>query len=296
MKKTAIIFSYNDGDLVLSPLHSVLNSDVDQIFLLYGGESISQEIAKIEDTRLIKVLERERKGKVRALNSIVANIGGDLVFLISGDVSFDPSLVKRCENSFTGTTGAVTVRVTPSNSDTLTERIGSLMWEMHDVQLDYLSKMNSNVHAGEFICVRKELLRNVPEVINEDAFLCLRAAHNGLSVNYLKDGEVQNIVPSNPFDLFQQRRRVNFGHIEISKMGLDPRIMDTLVFRETSLFLDVFVTFLKEKKWNPFVLFGAISIEILGILSARMDYLFGKDHRKWTMVKRRNHPADLSGR
>ena len=44
MKKTAVIFSYNDGDLVLSPLKSVLESDVDQVFLLYGGENVSPEI------------------------------------------------------------------------------------------------------------------------------------------------------------------------------------------------------------------------------------------------------------
>jgi cellulose synthase/poly-beta-1,6-N-acetylglucosamine synthase-like glycosyltransferase len=288
MKKTAIIFSYNDGDLVLSPLQSVLKSDVDQVFLLYGGESISKDIARIEDTRLIKVMERERKGKVNALNSIVANVFGDIVFLVSGDVSFDPSLIGKCENSFTGTTGVAVVKVIPSNSGTLTERVGALMWEMHDVQMDYLSKMGSNVHGGEFICVRKELLWDLPEVINEDAFLCLRAAQKGLSVNYLNDEEVHNFVPANPFDLLQQRRRVNFGHIEISKMGLDPRIMDTLVFSDRSLFLKIFVTFLKRKRWNPFILFGAILIEAVGNLSARMDYLFGKDHRKWAMVKRQS--------
>ncbi len=86
MKKTAIIFSYNDGDLVLSPLIAVLASDVDQIILLYGGESISEELRNIEDTRLIKVLETERKGKVRALNSILPNVWGDLVFLIWGRI------------------------------------------------------------------------------------------------------------------------------------------------------------------------------------------------------------------
>ncbi len=286
MKKTAIIFSYNDGDLVLSPLKSVLQSDVDQVFLLYGGEPVSEEVNKIEDTRLIKVLEKERKGKVKALNSIVANVWGDLVFLISGDVSFDTSLIKRCEKAFTGTTGVVSVRVKPSNSENFTERMGALMWEMHDLQLTHLSKMGNNVHGGEFLCVRKGLLRDVPEVINEDAFLCLRASSVGLSVVYLEGDEVRNFVPSNPLDLFQQRRRVNFGHLEIQRMGWDPRVMDTLMFSEPSLFLDILVEFLRERKWNVFTLSGAISIEVLANLSARMDYFFGKDHRKWTMVER----------
>ena len=96
MKKTAIIFSYNDGDLILSPLHSVLKSDVDQVFLLYGGENVSRGIDGIEDMRLIKVLEKERKGKVSALMSIVPNICGDIVFLLSGDIIFDPLLIKKC--------------------------------------------------------------------------------------------------------------------------------------------------------------------------------------------------------
>ena len=286
LKKTAIIFSYNDGDLVLSPLKSVLKSDVDQVFLLYGGDPIPEEISRIQDNRLIKVLEKERKGKVKALNSISSNILGDIVFLISGDVSFDPSLIKRCEDSFTGTTGVVSVRVLPSNTRNYTEKIGALMWDMHDLQLSILSESGINVHAGEFLCVRKGLLRDLPEVINEDEYLCIEAANNSLSVKYLKDQEVHNYVPSNLVDLLQQRRRVNFGHIQIEKIGWDPRIMDTLVFNETPLFLVIFSTFLKQKKWNVATLFGAVSIEILANLSARMDSYFGKDHRKWTMVKR----------
>ncbi len=294
LKKTAIIFSYNDGDLVLSPLKSVLKSDVDQVFLLYGGDPIPEEISRIQDNRLIKVLEKERKGKVKALNSISSNILGDIVFLISGDVSFDPSLIKRCEDSFTGTTGVVSVRVLPSNTRNYTEKIGALMWEMHDLQLSILSESGINVHAGEFLCVRKGLLRDLPEVINEDEFLCIEAANNSLSVKYLKDQEVHNYVPSNLVDLLQQRRRVNFGHIQIEKIGWDPRIMDTLVFNGTPLFLVIFSTFLKQKKWNVATLFGAVSIEILANLSARMDSYFGKDHRKWTMVKRQDHPTSLS--
>ena len=286
LKKTAIIFSYNDGDLVLSPLKSVLKSDVDQVFLLYGGDPIPEEISRIQDNRLIKVLEKERKGKVKALNSISSNILGDIVFLISGDVSFEPSLIKRCEDAFTGTTGVVSVKVLPSNTRNYTERIGNLMWEMHDLQLSILSDRGSNVHAGEFLCVRKGLLRDLPEVINEDEFLCIKATKNGLAVKYLEDQEVHNFVPSNLVDLFQQRRRVNFGHIEIEKIGWDPRIMDTLVFKETPLFLEIFSSFLKKKKWSVSTLFGAFSIEILANLSARMDSFFGKDHRKWIIVKR----------
>ncbi len=180
----------------------------------------------------------------------------------------------------------MTVKVRPTNSIRFTEKIGTLMWDMHDVQLRYLRRIGSNVHGGEFLCVRKGLLRELPEVINEDAFLCIKASKNDLSVVYLEDEEAHNLVPSNLMDLFQQRRRVNFGHLEIQRIGWDPRIMDTLMFNDPSLFLEIFVTFLREAKWNVFTLFGAISIEVLANLSARMDYFFGKDHRKWTMVKR----------
>ena len=289
MKKTAVIFSYNDGNLVLSPLKSVLESDIDQVFLLYGGENVSPEIEKIEDMRLIKVLEKERKGKVSALTSIVPNIGGDIVFLLSGDITFDPLLIKKCEDSFEGTTGVVTVRVVPSNSSHYTEKVASLMWEMHDLQLSYLSGSGNNVHGGEFICARKELLFDIPEVVNEDAYICIRAPKAGLSVVYLGDENVRNMVPSNPMDLFQQRRRVNFGHIEIRKIGWDPMIMDTLMFSDTSLFLKIFIKFLRERKWDLLTLLGAISIEIISNVSARMDLLLGKDHIRWTMVKRNNH-------
>ncbi len=289
MKKTAVIFSYNDGDLVLSPLKSILESDVDQVFLLYGGENVSKQIEEIVDMRLIKVLEKDRKGKVSALMSIVQNIEGDIVFLLSGDITFDPLLIKKCEESFEGTTGVVTVRVVPSNSSHFTEKVGSLMWEMHDLQLSYLSGSGNNVHGGEFICARKELIFDIPEVVNEDAYICIRASKADLSVVYLADENIGNMVPSNPMDLFQQRRRVNYGHIQIRKLGWDPMIMDTLMFSDTSLFLKIFIKFLKERKWNIITLLGAISIEIISNISARIDLLLGRDHIKWTMVKRSNN-------
>ena len=51
---------------------------MDQVFLLYGGENVSKQIEEIVDMRLIKVLEKNRKGKVSALMSIVQNIEGDI--------------------------------------------------------------------------------------------------------------------------------------------------------------------------------------------------------------------------
>ncbi|MEM0133794.1 MAG: glycosyltransferase family 2 protein [Thermoplasmatales archaeon] len=286
MKKTAVIFSYNDGPLLLPPLTAALHSHIDQIFLLYGGEKVTPEIEYINDLRLVKVWENNRKGKVAALNSIVSEITGEIVFLISGDISFDPVIFERCEEKFSGDVGAISVRVRPTNTRNLTEKIGSMMWEMHDFQLSYLSKMSVNVHGGEFLCIRKSLMWEMPEVINDDEYLCLRASSLGLKVLYLEGETVHNMVPSNPFDLFQQRRRVNFGHLEIMRQGKDPLVMDTLFVNNTSLFLGIFSSFLREKRVNVLYLMGAVFIEFLAILSSRFDLAAGKDHRKWAMVKK----------
>ncbi len=286
MKKTAVIFSYNDGKMLLQPLRATLKSKVDEIFLLYGGENVPEEVEEIVDDRLIRVKETERKGKVNALNSIIPKINGELLFLISGDVSFDPIIFEKCEEKFTEEVGAISVKVRPRVHSNLTEGIGTLMWEMHDFQLSYLSGRGINVHGGEFLCIRTSLGWKMPEVVNEDEYLCLRAASMGLKVLYLESVEVENTVPSNPFDLFQQRRRVNYGHLEIVKEGKDPRVMDTLLVSDTTLFLDIFAKFIRSRRVNFFHLAGAILIEFLAIASSRLDYAAGKDHRKWAMVKK----------
>jgi cellulose synthase/poly-beta-1,6-N-acetylglucosamine synthase-like glycosyltransferase len=286
MKKTAVIFSYNDGELLLSSLRAALRGNVEEIILLYGGNDIPMEVEMISDRRLVKVHEEERKGKVKALNSILPLITGDIVFLISGDISFDPAIFDKCEERFDKGVGAISARVLPKGSKSLTGDIASLMWELHDFQLSFLSRLGMNVHGGEFLCVRGTLLWEMPEVINDDEYLCIRAASAGLRVLYLEEIEVNNTVPSNPFDLFQQRRRINFGHLEMMKDGNDPRVMDTLIRSNPRLFLEIFSSFLHEKRVKFVHLAGAIIIEFMVLVSSRIDLAAGKDHRKWAMVKR----------
>ncbi|MCL5874357.1 MAG: hypothetical protein M1161_03335 [Candidatus Thermoplasmatota archaeon] len=58
------------------------------------------------------------------------------------------------------------------------------------------------------------------------------------------------------------------------------------MFSDTSLFLSIFLTFLKERKWSILTLFGAVTIEIVSNTSARIDSLLGKDFTRWTKVRK----------
>jgi cellulose synthase/poly-beta-1,6-N-acetylglucosamine synthase-like glycosyltransferase len=290
LRKTLIIFSYDDGSLLLNPLHSALESNVDEIFLLYGGNAPYSEIAQITDSRLLKILESERKGKSGALRSIIDDISGDIVFMVSGDVIFDPGIVSLCEGKFSQNVGAISVKVRPINTDRLTERAAEIMWNIHDFQLSLLSSIHKNVHGGEFVALRKEIIKDMPEVVNDDEYLCIKAAEMGREVLYIDDVEVRNFVPSNPFDLFQQRRRINYGHIEIMKMGSDPMVMDSLFFTDPGTFIDIFSKFLKSRRWRLVPLVLSMAIEILSVASARIDMIAKKDHRRWHIVKRSSFP------
>ncbi|MEM0128414.1 MAG: glycosyltransferase family 2 protein [Thermoplasmatales archaeon] len=286
MKRTAVIFSYDDGPLVLSALRSALSSSVERIILLYGGICPYDVIEKIGDPRLVKLRENYRMGKVNALISAMGNIEGDIVFLISGDSSFDPYLFDLCTNVMKEDIGVIIVSQRPLNRERFIEKIGAMLIDIHNFQLSFLSKMGLSGHNGDFMCVRRSIMYNLPEVVNEDSYLCLRAVQLGYRVQFLEDEAVNVLVPSNFTDLFQQRRRINYGHYQINRMGQSTMSLDTLAFRNTPLFIDILASYLRAKKWSPSVMAGALFVELLATISSRIDMLVGKDHKKWFIVKR----------
>ncbi|MEM2615384.1 MAG: glycosyltransferase family 2 protein [Thermoplasmatales archaeon] len=289
MKRTAVIFSYDDGLLLVSSLRSTLLSGVDRIVLLYGGKCPYEWIDGISDPRLIKIRENSRKGKVQALLSAMESIDGDIVFLISGDSSFDPSLFDLCTLNMDDGVGVIIVKQKPVNHKNFIEKIGAMLIDIHNFQLSFLSKKGLSGHNGDFMCVRRSLMINLPEVVNEDSYICLKAIKSGYSVRFLEDAAVSILVPSNFMDLYQQRRRINYGHYQISRMGQNSMSLDSLAFNNLPLFIEILVSYLKVKRLrrlNLAVISAAVFIELLATISSRIDILVGKDHRKWIIVKR----------
>ncbi|MCL4359243.1 MAG: glycosyltransferase, partial [Candidatus Thermoplasmatota archaeon] len=160
---TAIITSFDDGLSLRRLLDSVIQSNVDQIVLMYGGERTDRDyLNALQDDRLIYEEEKERLGKSESLNRSFKYALGDLVFIVSGDISVENNVFDRCADAFSDDIGVIVPHVIPAPMGGIHGKIGRVLWKLHDCELHYMSARNINAHGGEFVAIRKKLLSDLP--------------------------------------------------------------------------------------------------------------------------------------
>ncbi len=284
---TAIITSFDDGLSLRRLLDSVIQSNVDQIVLMYGGERTDRDyLNALQDDRLIYEEEKERLGKSESLNRSFKYALGDLVFIVSGDISVENNVFDRCAGAFSDDIGVIVPHVIPAPMGGIHGKIGRVLWKLHDCELHYMSARNINAHGGEFVAIRKKLLSDLPKIVNDDAYLCMSARNSGYRVVYREDILVTNELPGTLLDLFVQRIRINFGHQELLKMKLDPLVMTTLIRTDRRTFFSIMTTFLKRYPEEILMLPLVCFMESLALLMAWHHARKGKSYHKWPIATR----------
>jgi len=279
------VFAYDNASGLSRLIPEVLATEVDEVVVMCGGTDGSRHVlAAIPDPRLTVVFEEERTGKWDAFNRGIERVHGDVVFLLSGDVRLDPEVFPCLLRSIADGAGVAFPRVEPSNVHGWVTRIGARLWSLRDAQHVEAAQLGLTVHGGELQAVRRELLEKIPPIVNEDAWVCLRAAERGYSVVYARDAVIANTVPESLGDLLRQRTRINFGHFQLWEAGYLPSTLDTLLVRRPTLFVRVF--------WRSILAhprdFGTMPVlavlEGIALLRGFVDHRRGLDYTRWRLV------------
>ena len=162
-------------------------------------------------------------------------MSGETLVLISGDVRlpdsrFVDALTSRCKDDV----GVVGCRPVPTNTvHTKGGYIGHLMWNLHDRTLQAQIENGLRMQAGEAFAISRQAAEHVPlDVINDDAYLVLRAQLKGHKFVYARETTVLNRTPESLGEVLLQRARIIRGHQQLKKMiGVSPNVLDTLVFK-----------------------------------------------------------------
>ncbi|MGA8275934.1 MAG: glycosyltransferase [Thermoplasmata archaeon] len=286
LRTSAIVFAYDEEAALRRCLPSLLESSVEEILVMYGGSDGSQHyLESLRDPRLHLELEPTRAGKWRAYNLAIERVRGDLVFLISGDISFPPTIFDHLRSRFSPDVGVVFPRVVPTNVRNTVSGLGAALWDVHDRQIVACEHAGLPIHGGELQAVRRILLEPLAGVINEDAYLCLRAAERGYRVLYDREAVVQNTVPETLNDLLRQRRRVNYGHRQLSAGGLDPSTLDRLIWERPDLCLGVLGRAVAQRPTNAVRLPLLAALELVALIRGNRDFVRGIDHGRWSLVR-----------
>jgi len=161
-------------------------------------------------------------------------MSGEVLVLLSGDVRLpNAHFVDLLTSQCTGCIGVVGCRPVPINNiHTKGGYVGHLMWNLHDRTLEAQIENGLRMQAGEAFAISREAAEYVPlDVINDDAFLVLKAQIMGHKFVYAREITVLNRTPESLQDVLLQRARIIRGHRQLKKMiGISPNVLDTLIF------------------------------------------------------------------
>jgi cellulose synthase/poly-beta-1,6-N-acetylglucosamine synthase-like glycosyltransferase len=187
------------------------------------------------DPRIHLIVENRRQGKPSAINKILEAMSGEILVLLSGDVRLpDTYFINALASYCTDGVGVVGCRPVPINSlHTKSGYIGHLVWNLHDRTLEAQIENGFRMQAGEAFAISRRATEKVPlSVINDDAYLVLRAQLKGHRVAYAREITVLNRTPESLHDVLLQRARIIRGHRQLREMiGVSPSALDTLIFR-----------------------------------------------------------------
>ncbi len=282
MNESVIVTGFNDFGSLRSMIPVLLQSDFVEIIVAAEGKDGTGPFLRSLDDPRIKVLYSEtRLGKMRALMRAINEVTGDVTYIVSSDTHVDPEALLTMTSYLTDGVGVVIPRVIPEFTGRISERIASFMWDVRNAHLKELDRTGGTVHGGEVMLVQSHLLEGLEDVINDDAYICLKAAGMGLKTRYTEAVTVYNRAPKTLRGLLLQRERVNLGHKQLRSRKMNPAVIGSTVFSNPSMFLRVMSAAVRKRRAYLLVFPLALALELLSLLLSHRDEKKGRDMRLW---------------
>lgn len=285
MTISAIVSGYNEVSSLKKIMPSVLRGNFDEIIMSVGGEDGTYEyVNSLKDKRVQVVFEESRMGKMPALRSAIKLLSGEITFLICGDTDFDSSNIWKAIEYMDPDVGVVVPRVVPINVTSFPARVASLIWSLRNSHLLELDRRRRPLHGGELVVAKTSILRDLRDVVNDDAFICLRAIELGFRVRYAAGITISNRVPETFRNILAQRKRVNFGHQQLSDYDMKPAVLNNTIFTDAVLFLTVIYRVIRHNRNAIFYLPFAVILEMLAMFLSKRDRKKKVDMIIWPLV------------
>ena len=293
-----VVPTHNDGANIGPLLQRLLDEpDVGEIVVVASGcddgtiATVTRISAKHPETVRLYV-ERERSGKVSAVNFGLAQLRSPILVVVSGDVLPDRGAVAKVVTALAEPgVGLAGGRPVPVNgSTTAIGHAAHLLWRLHHRLALHQPKL------GEMIALRAEAVVSLPRTsVDEACFQALLEGAGWRSV-YVPEAVVWNRGPGTRADFINQRRQIHTGHLWLRRRQhyAVPSLQLALLRQE--LWADIRS---EPKGMRPTQLAwtaAAVGMEAWARLLARLDYLQGKENHVWAMVESTKAPApDANG-
>ena len=263
-----------------------------EMIVVTPNHQLAKNLARLaeDDPRVFVVLETRREGKASALNKIIQHSTGDILVLASADIQLSPYTIPRMIGSLTQNPewGAVDSRVELINGDKrMMDKIDNIVWDIHNATLDELDEHRRLGHAGDLLAVRRRLVDQFPDVINDDGYLALAVQEKGFRVKRLRDAPVRIIGPQTPADYLYQRSRILRGHLQLmQQFHKMPTTFEFSAFWKPKRKLKILVRTVAMSGLSFLApLFVAGFLELVSFQIALISQLTGRPNRPWRIVQ-----------
>ena len=276
------IMAYNEERIIHHLLGALLNQktsmvNIKEIIIVSSGSTdntdrIVKEYAKsYEQIKL--VVQKERKGKVHAINDFLKLAKSEIIVLESADtIPKEDTIERLCLPFQDENIGIVSSRPVPKiDKKNYLSFVVALQWDLHH-------RISINKPKfGELIAFRK-LFTNLKNNAVDEEYIAMLMTKIGYRFAYVPNAIVYNSGPKTISDFIRQRRRIHCGHLELKKKSnYKPASMDN--------FLVIGKVFNILTLRNFFPIIFAVMLEGYGRLLGRIDYYSNKRHYVWDIAK-----------
>lgn len=263
--------------------------DLRQVIVATPNHQLATQLAT-QDQRLVVLLEPRREGKTRALNRIMRYSSGDVLVFASADIQVLKDTVPRLVKELAEHPdwGAVDARIElANNGPLLMDRVDNVLWALHNATLDEFDSKDELGHAGDLLAVRRSLIEEFPDVINDDGYLALSVREKGFKVKRVQNAKVWVTGPRSPLDYIYQRSRILRGHLQlIRKFGKIPTTFEFSIIRKPLASIRLAAGAIA--KTGPSSLFPFLVASILEVISfqlATFSSLLKPPKGPWKLVQ-----------
>jgi len=215
------------------------------------------------------IREKERRGKVSAINLILKRAKTPVVVLISADVIPEKDAIEKlCTPLSQPGIGICGAHPIPTNPETtLMGFVSHVVWGLHH----QIALMQPKF--GECIAFRRVFSKLPPSAVDEEEIASVIIG-KGFKPLYVPDAIVFNKGPETARDFIKQRRRIYAGHLALRKQtGHTPPTMSnlrllSLIIRQINL---------RAPFWTAY----AMGLEGMSRILGYWDYRTGRKHLIW---------------
>jgi len=274
--KTIGICAYNEEKSIKKTLKSILPQieDKDEIIVVASGctDKTVEKVQEIKNPKIKVIEEKERKGKVSAINKILERAKGDIIVFVDADVLIEKGAIEQLVRHFKDKDiGATSGKMISYKKENFFDKIQDFgFYGLNQQKIKENKEERFYALNGYLAAIRSGIVKKIDEkFLIDDALLGWEIRKKGYRIIYDPEAIVQVQAAQNLSDFIKQKARNRVGWWQLQSKGMsikDRRNFSQLIF-----------LFKKPYAW----LF--IPLDLLIWLKAFVDFKRNKSY--WQAVK-----------